>query len=117
MALYLRVMFVVGLFSMLIAGTLTLGHQRRSPVVTHDHENMGKTYPLDIVDLGYGIRLKLAGTRCFDAVPTWYYQASHEAGDLDEMGRWFVLIDEDALAAVERLKCELSTHAAMYHFP
>lgn len=115
---YLRVMLIVALFSLLTVGAIFLGYQRRSVVVTHFHENLGKIYPLAITDMDHSIRLPLARTRCFDAVPTLYYRALREAGvDLSETGRWYSRVDEVAWAAVERLKCASNSHAVMYHYP
>ncbi len=119
MRLFIRLMLIgFGISSLLTVGVLALSYRAQSKIAAYYYVDMGKLYPLSISDMNKHIALPLAGSRCFDALPTWFYLASHEAGaERQDTGRWFTRFDDDAVDALKQLKCRTTKHLPMYHYP
>jgi hypothetical protein len=107
MGLFVRMIgIIVVVFNVLIVGALVVGERMQTtPVVGYLTD--GNSRYIDYVeDIVRGIRLPLAGTRCFEAFPYRYYLALYEAGDTTAYIEWsFVRKPIDADEVIRLLNC------------
>jgi hypothetical protein len=107
MALLLRsVAALLSLCGLLVLGALLIGDASREKIVTGYHENESQIYNVYVEDPSHAVRLQLAGTRCFEALPPWVYNNNPDAHiAIIDIGRSYVKRDADARDVVERLRC------------
>ena len=58
---------------LLIVGSIALGHLSYAVIVTGNMEIESQVYTIYVEDRTHHLRVRLEGTRCFEALPTWVY--------------------------------------------
>ena len=98
-------MIGLGISIIIVASALALGQIIQTDAITDYHTYESQTYTLSVRDLNRGIRMPLAGTRCFKSRPPWAEEQNTVEDANLYTGQYDQIRDDEPQRAITRLKC------------
>ena len=98
---------LTGIAGLLIFASIGLGVQSDAVIASGSMEIESQTYIIYVEDMTHHLRVRLEGTRCFEALPIWVYpdpDTPRTTPPTSDPGRYFAELVNDIMDVLTRCR-------------